>query len=546
MRFSAKVNPDNAGIVELTEMVQDHLEEYRIKKQDCLNTALVVEEAAGSLAAHAKENTKISVHTTSRFGRTTITLSSDGERFDLPENIEDSLFPSKEYSEDTQAVLRGIILKSRAEDLKYRHLHGKNTISFTILRSKKAFLFLTLGAMVLAILVGLLLSAIQSTSFNSFLNTYALVPLKTMYMNALKMVVAPVVFFSIVSCISQFTDLSELGRVGGRIFLLYILTTIFAVGIGIGAFYLFRPGNPLPADAVLQSATDITSKTMDVSIKDTIIGIVPSNFLDPFLSSNMLQLIFLAVISGIATGMIGRYSQLVKDIFNAFNDLFLKITSLIIRFMPIAVFCSICSMVMNMGVGTITSVLEMFGTFLFGIFCMLIVYSILMMVFGKTNPVAFFKVYAPSMIQVFSLASSNASIPINMEACDKLGIQKKISSLSIPLGATVNMDGTCIHLAIFALALAKTYGVEITGANMVAMIISIIILSLGAPGIPGSGLICLSVLITQLGVPAESIGLVMGIDALLGMLRTMNNCTGDVVVSKIVDQKEKERKTGRQ
>ena len=136
------------------------------------------------------------------------------------------------------------------------------------------------------------------------------------------------------------------------------------------------------------------------------------------------------------------------------------------------------------------------------------------------------------------MASSNASIPINMEACKNLGIDKKIYSLTIPLGATLNMDGTCVHLAVFALALANSYDVPVSGAALAAMIVSIIVLSMGAPGIPGSGLICLSVLLAQMNVPVEAIGLVMGIDALVGMFRTVGNCLGDVAVSVLVAKSE--------
>ena len=175
---------------------------------------------------------------------------------------------------------------------------------------------------------------------------------------------------------------------------------------------------------------------------------------------------------------------------------------------------------------------------MFGLVAMTVVYCLMLLLIGGTNPGQFLKKYAPTMLQVFSMASSNASIPINMEACGKLGVDRKIHSLAIPLGATLNMDGTCIHLAVFALALAKTYDVPVSGAALAGMIVSIIVLSMGAPGIPGSGLICLSVLLAQMNVPVEAIGLVMGIDALVGMFRTVGNCLSDVVVSVIVARKE--------
>ena len=411
----------------------------------------------------------------------------------------------------------------------------------TIVRSKRAFLYQTLGAMAAAVIVGLILSSALPADVNKTLNSMIFAPVKTMYMNALKMIVAPVVFFSIISCIVQFSDLSALGRIGGKIIGMYLLTTVIAVGVGIGIYYLIGPGDASLASALTADASAITSQTINVSIKDTIVGIVPSDIVNPFLKADMLQLIFMAILCGVATGLLGKYSDTLTELFGACNDLFLKVTSLIIKVMPVAVFCSIMSMMLTMGVGTIISVLGMLGTFILGLFTMMVVYCLLIMIIGRMNPICFVRKYAPYMLQVFSLASSNASIPVNMEACEKkLGVSKRIFSLSIPLGATLNMDGTCIHLAVFALALAKTFGVEVTGGAMLSMIISIIVLSMGAPGIPGSGLICLSVLITQMNVPVESIGLVMGIDSLCGMFRCMSNCLGDVAVSTIVARSEKE------
>ena len=161
-----------------------------------------------------------------------------------------------------------------------------------------------------------------------------------------------------------------------------------------------------------------------------------------------------------------------------------------------------------------------------------------MLIIFRLNPIPFCKKYAPTMLQVFSMASSNAALPLNIDACKKLGVSPKVYSLSLPLGATVNMDGTCIYLSIVSLGLARIYGIDIPTAALFSVFISILVLSVGAPGVPGSGLICLSVLLTQLGVPVEAVGLVMGIDPLVGMLRCMSNCLGDVSVSCMVAKKE--------
>lgn len=539
MWYRKTVTADDEGIRGVTEFVREHLNSLGMREKESEKVVLAAEETAGILVKHTGSDQMITVGIESYLGNVQIELSSKGERFSLTENIPDGLFEADEVGDAAQDMIRGILLKSMADSIRYRHVIDCNRIRITARRSKRAFLYRTLLTMFLAIVIGLILSLLGYSSFNTTLDNYVLIPVRTMYLNALKMVVAPVVFFSIVSCIVRFTDISELGRVGGRILSLYLFTTFVAVFVGIGLFFLFKPGSSLPSEAVAAAAKEITSQTMNVSIKDMLVGIVPSDFLQPFLESDMLQLIFLAVICGIATGLIGRYSDMVRELFEAFNDLFLKIMTIVIRFMPLAIFSSICSLMLNTGIQTILSLLGIFATFLSGLLCMMIVYCILMLVVGRVNPIPFLKKYPSTMIQVFSTASSNASIPLNMEACERLGIPRKIYSLSVPLGATVNMDGACVYMAVFSLALAKTYGVNLTGASLTAMILSIVILSVGAPGIPGSGLICLSVLLTQLGVPTEAIGLVMGIDSLVGMFRCMSNCTGDVAVSVIVAKQEK-------
>ena len=551
MYLTKTVTADSAGVDALVEIVSEALQKCKVKNTGLENALALTKETASALANHAPDGSKISVLIYTLLGKVSIEINVKGEKFDFSECLknllpkaeetekkEDSVTEENADNENADALSR-ILLKSMGENVHYRNLFGMNRVILSIQRPGNTFIFMTLGAMVLGIGIGMLLILPYFGMLDDYLDLYVFVPVKTMYMNALKMVVAPVVFFSIVSSIAHFSDTAELGRLGGRVISIFMCTTILAVGVGIGVFFLLKPGVQIPDGAVIADAQEITSQTMDVSIKDMIVGIVPSDFVEPFVSSNMLQLIFLAVVCGIAAGMIGRYSETVKNLFEAFNELFLKITTLIIRFMPVAVFCSICSTMMNLGIKTMLSVLQMFGTFLLGLLGLLCVYSTILLLFGRVNPFKFFKNYIPTMIQVFSMASSNASIPLNMEACEKLGVPRKIYSLSIPLGATINMDGTCVHLAVFSLALAKTNGIEITGSMLFAVIVAIIVLSMGAPGIPGSGLICLSVLLSQMGVPTEAIGLVMGIDALVGMFRCMNNCTGDVVASMVVARKEK-------
>ena len=400
---------------------------------------------------------------------------------------------------------------------------------------------MTLGALFSAVLVGILLTAVAPKDLLCSLDDNFLIPVKTLYMNALQMIAAPVAFFSLVGCFSKQTNPMGLGRIGAKIMALYMGTTIIATALGMFTYSLFRPGDPAVAEGISRDVNSIPHQldVKDISIKEMITGIVPTNFLSPFLDNNMLQLIFLAVLTGLALGLIGEYSGKMTAWFEGCGELFLKIATLVMHITPLAVFCSILSMVLKTGAASLLSVLSMFGTFLFGLALMIAVYSVILISFGL-NPLTFFRHYSPYMVQVFSIASSNASISLNIEACKKeLGIAPDIYSLSIPLGATINMDGTCVLLAVEVLTLAKIYGVDVPPSAMLGLAISIILMSIGAPGVPGSGVLILSMLLFQIGVAVEGVAFVMGIGPLIGMFISMCNCLGDVVVTTVVAKSEK-------
>lgn len=536
--MKCKISPDHAGLGEALEFVEKKLTDYKLDRKDITKNLLAAEEVIQALLAHSEHADSIYLSVRRVLDEVSIEISARGNEFPFEQEFTmDAELYADDVGPDTERAIRGMILKSLMGDLKYRHRADMNTVRICAVKSKRAMLYKTLGAMALAIIFGVLLRSFVPESIYMPLNDHVLVLVKTMYMNALKMIVAPVVFFSIVSCIGQFSNLSEIGKIGGRTILLYSFTTVIAALLGTAMFYLFRPGK---FGSVIFDTAGVAAgtQTIDISFTDMIMGIVPSNFLKPFLEAEMLQLIFLAVLCGIAVGMIGKYSRILNDLFTACNELFLKITSLIIKLMPVAVFCSFLSMIIEMGTDAVLSVFKIVGVFIAAIACMIVVYCGLIVVFAKQNPIPFCKKYAPTMAQVFSMGSSNAALPINIEACKKLGISPKVYSLSLPLGATINMDGTSVFLSVFAFSLARLCGVAIPPAAILSVLISIIVLSVGAPGIPGAGLVCLSVLLAQLNVPIEAVALVMGIDTLMGMLRSMSNCLGDVAISLVVAKRE--------
>lgn len=549
MRIKKEFDADIRNVKEIIAFISKSLEDSKIKSKDRTKAALVAEEAAVALIRHIPQasdaaadpaSRKISVILKSLGGSVFIELSAEGESFSFAPDDNSVSLADKTDPDEIEASIRNSLLSAMTDSLKYTHRHGTNYIRMVVIRSKQAFLYRTIGALVLAVILGLILSSLLPAEASSFINSDILIPIKTMYLNALKMIVAPVVFLSIITCISQFTDISALGRIGRKIIAIYLFTTVLAVGVGIAVFFLIKPGDPSIASSLAADASAYTSQTINVSIKDTIVGIVPSDIVSPFLNLNMLQILFMAIIFGIATNMLGTYSSSLTDLFSALNELFLKVTNMVISLMPIAVFCSVLSMMLTMGARSILSVVGVFGTFVLGLVIMMLLYGVLMVILGRIDPLPFYRKYLPVMPQVFAMASSNASILMNMDACSKNGVSKKIYSLAVPLGATINMDGTCVYMAVFSLALARIYGVAVPASAIVSLVFSIIILSIGAPGIPGSGLICISVLLTQMNVPVEAVGLIMGIDALCGMFRAMSNCLGDVSAAIIVARSEGE------
>lgn len=538
----SRFRADNTGIVEATDLVRRYLSDNKIRSREITRASLIVEEGLGSLVSHIPEgqtDTEISVKIRNLLGRISIELSADGEEFFIGDDLT-RITLDDDVGRDTQERIRNLVLKSFAEDIRYSNHNGTNRIRMTIVRNRNMVLYLTLMALVLSLITGILLSNFAGEGVKSALGTYVLSPVVTMYMNMLRMLVAPIVFISIVSAVSNFTNASELGKIGGRILTLYLITTFIAVGVGIGSFYLWRPGSAGAVQGLAGAAAGAQSvEPLNKTLLDTLVNIVPSDIISPFRDSNMPQLIFLSVVVGLATGAIGKYSAILRSIIDSLNELVMHIVSFVIKLMPVIVYCSIVSIILKVGFTVLLSLTGIFATYVFGIICMMMIYMILLAIIGRTNPFKFFRQYAPAMMTTFALASSNASLPVNLEAAKKMGIRSRIYSLSLPLGSTINMDGTCIQISVFALALAGIYGVEVPASSLVTLALTIIIMSIGMPGIPGSGLICMTIVLAQIGVPTEAVALPMAIAPLIGMFLSMSNCTGDMVVTRIVDLKTK-------
>lgn len=531
---------EEKSVVGGMDFIQAALEECGTDRKKIVRVLLLAEEILVKLVGQYQEKTKdsISIQVSSILGETRIHIKGKGDKLEIPESV-----ASLEDSDDPEAeeVIRNIVLKAYQDDLDMKYRNGVNSVTIRVAASRYKQLILTIGALILGVLVGAVLKAFASQSCMDMLSDNLFSPVSTMFLNAVKFVVAPLVFFSIASCIGDYGDMKALGRIGGKVIGTYFATSFLAILIGTGVYSIFKIGDPALAGAVTDSASSAIANgaAVSTSVKDMVIGIIPSDIITPFLKMDMLQVIFIAFLLGFATKKIGQYSEPFRMALNTGNAVFSQATAIVIGFMPVSVFCSMAKMVISLDVKNLVKVLTWPAIIYFADILMICIYGLILLIVGRLNPLTFFRKFSPAMISAFTMASSSATIPVSIEMCGKrLGIAKKVYSFAIPLGATINMDGSCITQMISALFMAKIFGVPITMSLVVSIALTIFVLSVGAPGVPGGALVCIALLLPQYGIPVEGISLIMGLYSLVGMMQTCVNVTGDATVTTIVARSE--------
>lgn len=386
-------------------------------------------------------------------------------------------------------------------------------------------------ALVLAIVAGLLMQSVSDIAV-SYIK-----PFGTIFLNLLKFIVCPIVLFSIMCGILSMKDIRKVGSIGGKTVVYYLCTTAVAIVIGLIVAMLAK--GLFPA----LSTTDLSYEAKEAtSFMDVLVDIFPSNFLAPLVNANMLQLIFMAIVLGFAVILVGEKAQGVAHAIEELNEVFMKTMELILKLSPIGVFCLLCPVVAENGAEIIGSLAMVLLTAYIGyILHAAIVYSATVRTMGGMSPLKFFKGMLPAMIFAFSSASSVGTLPINMECCEKLGADKEVSSFVLPLGATINMDGTAIYQGVCAIFIACCYGIDLSLSQIITIVLTATLASIGTAGVPGAGMVMLAMVLTSVNLPVEGIALVAGVDRIFDMGRTVLNITGDASCAVIVSNLEKKR-----
>ncbi len=413
------------------------------------------------------------------------------------------------------------------------------------------------------IIIGLVLGLVYgivaaNNGWGSFTSDW-IAPFGTIFMSLLKLIAVPLVLSSLITGVASLSDLKKLSRIGGKTIAIYVGTTAVAVTIGLISVNMLQPGDKVPdqmkenlqktyqEDASVRAGS--AQKVKDRGPLQPIVDIVPSNFFSSASSNrNMLQVVFVAIFVGIGLIQIPKdKGKPVLDFFEGLNDVVIKLVDFIMLMAPVGVFALIAQTINKVAGNDLSQVLELLGAlgyYMIAVIFGLIIhagftYTGLLKFMTKMPLKTFYKGIAPAQLLAFSTSSSGATLPVTMECCeDELGVSEEVSSFVLPLGATINMDGTALYQAVAAVFIAQTLGMELGIGAQLTIILTAVLASIGTAAVPGAGIIMLVIILEAVGVPSEGIALILGVDRILDMMRTTINVTGDATVAVIIASTE--------
>lgn len=405
---------------------------------------------------------------------------------------------------------------------------------------------------IIGLVLGLVWGLIASIAgFTEFTTDY-IKPFGTIFINLLKLIAIPLVLASLIVGVTSLNDVAKLSRMGGKTIAFYMVTTVLAITIGLTTVNVIQPGKTLPEQTRtelmegyqenLEGSSESAREVMERSPLDFFVDIVPENFFNATSdNSNMLQVVFLAILIGIGLIQIPlQKGQVLIDFFDSLNEVIIKIVDLIMKTAPYGVFALMAAVIVDLAGDDLSKALDLLGALGWYTFAVLIglilhlllVYSSLFKLFSKMKLSDFFRAIRPAMLLGFSTSSSSATLPVTMERVEKnVGVDEEVSSFVLPIGATINMDGTSLYQAVAAVFIAQALGLDLSIAQQLTIVLTATLASVGAAGVPGAGIIMLVIVLQAIEVPVEGIALILGVDRILDMCRTAVNITGDAAVS---------------
>ena len=465
------------------------------------------------------------------FGKVQIQMTAEGAAYNPLVEVTD-------WSDEDEDYYRMLILKANRQRLNWFYKQNQNVVTINVRGETNRQMWLTVGGMIGGLLCGFVMKESLSPEIISAFVEDIITPSNTMFMNALKLVIAPVIFFSVISGVTNIGAGAGVGRIGFKIICLYLFTSAICALLTLPlAKILF---GDTAAQFQIDSATGAQGTGYEFSLIKFIVDIIPTNLVSPIADGNILQVIFIAVLFGVCMNSLGDRIRPLKEIVGNLNEVFMKMVTLIVLFVPLIAFFAMINLVLNTGLDTLEQVGKLIFGQIIGGGVVLVFYMFMIRFIGKISPVPFIKNIFSLMVVPFSTSSSAVTMPFTMNFCTKkLGIAEKISSFSIPIGTTINMNGTCIYLPLATIMFMKMYGLEVDTNALTIIFAMTISLAVGAPAVPNSGVICILTITSTFGVPAEIAGLLFCIGTICDRIGTCFNVIGDIAATLTLSCTEK-------
>lgn len=385
-----------------------------------------------------------------------------------------------------------------------------------------------LGQILLAFLLAIVLGLIFGSSID------VLKPLGDLFLRLIKFIIAPLVLATLVVGVASTGDPKQLGRIGVKTLIYYMATTAIAIIIGLAIALMIAPGKGV--DISVPSSTEAVETDKQESVIDTFLSIVPENPFSALAEGNILQIIFFAIFIGLAITFVGKKAEPVYRFFEGFAEVMYIITGIIMKFAPIGILGLVAPIIGEYGPSVLMPLLKVIIAV--AVACLvhaILVYSLAVKSFAKMSPRQFFKGISPAALVAFSTASSAGTLPVTLKNTqENLGVSNKISSFVLPLGATINMDGTAIYQGVAVVFIAQFFGMDLSAMQLITVVLTTVLASIGTAGVPGAGLIMLTMVLSSINIPLEGIALIAGIDRVLDMFRTTINIVGDASAAVVI------------
>lgn len=533
-----KINAVKSNISKALHLIEDEIKNNGIDESSVNSFLLYSEEILLQLIdCSEKENNTVTVRISGKKKNIRARFSCCGKELTLSGNlIAKDYIDKAEFDDEQTTVISKMILKSNPDRINIRYKRGINIAQLNAAEKSKRSVGLFVW-MLSGLLLGFILKVIGNTLLiAASSNIFSMV--STMFMNAIKMLVTPLVFFSIADSITGFSDLGTFGRVGGKVIGTYIGFSILSLFIAFGVFSIIKPGSTALMPDLLPFLNGTVSDSVSVSLRNTIMSIIPSGFVSAFAEQNMMQIIFIAVLSGIVSGKLGQHSEKVQSFFSIGNSFFSELIAMVIKTLKPVCLCMMADVALSLSASSFVQQLIVILCIVSGCLAIWIIYGIAIALISKINPFIFLKKIRKAFFVAFTTMSSSATIPTSMQCCDDMGISPKVYSFSIPLGATINMNASCMFLMTITLFIAGIMGIQMSIPLLITEGLTILLLAVSAPGIPGAALACLTIILSTLGVPSGAVGYIMGIYTITDGLLTAGNILGDAVTSLIVAKSE--------